>query len=76
VENADRRLDRPVSGSLNETLQRHLSWGLPTSNKSTCLLAHEDYVIGYSENWRLPLWAAFIITPVSLVVHCLLLLLS
>jgi len=64
AETVDSRLDMSAS-SINETLQRHLPWGLPTTDTSTCLLAHEDYVIGYSEDFRLPLWAAYTVTPVT-----------
>jgi len=63
MESADSRL-RIATKDLNDTLQRHLPWGPPTSTTSTCLLAQQDYVIGYSDEFHLPLWAAFTITKV------------
>jgi len=60
---ADSRLTMATK-NINDTLQRHLPWGPPTTNMTTCLLAQEDYVIGYSEDYHLPLWAAFTITKV------------
>jgi len=63
VEAADSRLNMSAK-SINETLQRHLPSGVPTTNSSTCLLAHEDYITGYSDEFHMPLWAAFTISPV------------
>jgi len=65
MEAADSRLNT----NINETLQRHLPWGPPTTDKASCLLTQEDYVIGYSEEFQQPLWAAFTITPVITFLH-------
>ena len=64
TETIDSRLDMSAS-IINETVHRHLPWGLPTTDTTTCLLAQEDYVIGYSEDFQLPLWAAYTVTPVT-----------
>jgi len=61
TETVDSRLDMSAN-SINETVQRHLPWGLPTTDTTTCVLAQEDYVIGYSEDFQLPLWAAYTVT--------------
>jgi len=63
IEAADSRLDVSAT-NVNETLQRHLPWGLPTGKTATCLLTQEDYLIGYSDEFHMPLWAAFTVKPV------------
>ena len=67
VEAADSRLNMP-EGSINETQQRHLPWGPPTTNATTCILTQEDYSLGYSAEFHLPLWAAFTVTPVTIII--------
>ncbi|XP_014666538.1 PREDICTED: ectonucleotide pyrophosphatase/phosphodiesterase family member 2-like [Priapulus caudatus] len=53
-------IDISISGPI---LSKHAPWGAPRVERFTTddvyLLPHEDYVLGYSSSFKVPLWASF-----------------
>jgi len=67
VEQADSRLNIS-DADVAVSMKNHLPLGAPeaTSNKSVCHLVQEDYILGFSATYHVPLWAAFKLRPVSI----------
>ena len=69
VEAANARLHLSAR-SIKQLLKRLLPFGLPTGKFPTCLLAQEDYLMGYSDEYNMPLWTAFSVKPVNTLSWC------
>jgi len=69
VEDADARLDLSAK-TVKKLVKRLLPFGLPTGKFPTCLLAQEDYLMGYSDEYNMPLWTAFSVKPVNTLSWC------